>query len=116
MALSARARVTRRRLDCKCGFLDYCSYKSTNSRASSDAAGYDEAHIERNHSIISRWLPFVAFARTASIFHGQPFSRAHLSVSSWPPHAAALHVFSSHGAPFSRAHLSVSRWPPNAAA
>ena len=42
--------------------------------------------------------------------HGQPFSRAHLSTSRWPP-SPRTHVSSFHGQPFSCAHLSTSRWP-----
>jgi hypothetical protein len=36
-------------------------------------------------------------------------------VSTYPFLAAIRRVFSVHGAPFSRAHFSVSMWPPSAA-
>ena len=70
--------------------------------------------FSRAHFSVSRWPPFAARAHVR-LSHGQPFSRAHFRASRWPPSAAYSHVASFHGQPFSRAHFSTSRWPPFAA-
>ena len=47
--------------------------------------------------------------------HGQPFVRAHFSISRWPPSAARQHVCASHGQSFACAHFNISKWAPCAA-
>ena len=44
--------------------------------------------------------------------HGQPCSRNHRNVASWPPAAAKAHVHTFHGHPCSRTHCTTSMCPP----